>query len=81
MYLFPPISFCDIVMNVALDRLTSTPHLDLAPPPVVDPPCRVDPRRQLEGLLPAPAFAENSVVVWSISTAFLWHAREVISFP
>ena len=46
MYLFQLISFCDIVMNVALDRLASTPHLDLAPPPAVDPPYRVHPRRQ-----------------------------------
>lgn len=62
-------SFCDIVINVALDRLASTPHLYLAPPPAfnrmcytIDPPSRVQPR-QLEGLLPAPAFAENSMVV------------------
>ncbi len=70
MYLFRLILFCDIVMNVALDRLASTPHLDLAPPPAfdrmchtVDPSYRVQPHRQLEGLLSVPIFAENSAVV------------------
>ena len=69
MYLFQLISFCDIVINVGLDRLASTLHLDLAPPPAfdrmchtIDPPYRVR-LRQLGGLPPAPAFAENSMVV------------------
>lgn len=51
MYPFQLISFCDIVINVALDRLASTPHLDLAPPPAfdrmchtIDPPYRVQQR-------------------------------------